>query len=79
MLKSIQEEKLQYIYYPKFRKMDNSKTNGKKEQISLVEDKLRKIEILKNKNDILENYINKKSNIFAQKQQPTFDFLRKMQ
>jgi hypothetical protein len=59
--------------------MDNSKTNDKKEQISLVEDKLGKIEILKNKNDILENYINKKRNIFEQMQQPTFDFLRKMQ
>ena len=49
--------------------MDNSKTNDKKEQISLVEDKLGKIEILKNKNDILENYINKKRNIFEQMQQ----------
>ena len=59
--------------------LNQSKKTDKEEQINLVEDKTEKINVLKKKNKKLEDNMNKKRNIFRQMQQPTFDFLRKMQ
>ena len=59
--------------------LNNSKKNEKEEQVNLVQDITEKIDILKKKNAILEENMNRKRNIFKQMQQPTFDFLKKMQ
>jgi len=59
--------------------LNHSKKTDKEEQINLVEDKKEKIDILKKKNKRLEDNMNRKRNIFRQMQQPTFDFLKKMQ
>ena len=59
--------------------LNNSKKNDKEEQINLVEDMKEKIDILKKNNSKLEQNMNKKRSLFRQMQQPTFDFLKKMQ
>lgn len=59
--------------------LNNTKKTDKEEQITLVGDKKEKIEILKKNNQRLEENMNRKRNIFKQIQQPTFDFLKKMQ
>ena len=59
--------------------LNYTKKTDKEEQITLVEDKKEKIEILKKNNQRLEENMNRKRNIFKQMQQPTFDFLKKMQ
>ena len=59
--------------------LNNSKKNDKLEQTNLVGEIKEKTEIIKKKNDRLEQNINRKRNIFRLMQKPTFDFLRKMQ
>ena len=59
--------------------LKRTKREDKEEQNNLVEDRKEKIEILKKNNNRLEEYMNKKRNIFKEIQEPTFDFLRKMQ
>lgn len=59
--------------------LKRTKREDKEEQNNLVEDRKEKIEILKKNNNRIEEYMNKKRNIFKEIQEPTFDFLRKMQ
>ena len=59
--------------------LNRTKREDKEEQYNLVEDYKEKIDILKKNNDKLEEYINKKRNIFKEMQTPTFNFLTKMQ
>ena len=59
--------------------LKRTKLEDKEEQNNLVEDRKEKIEILKKNNNRIEEYMNKKRNIFKEIQEPTFDFLRKMQ
>ena len=59
--------------------LNNSKKTDKEEQVNLVEDMKEKIDILKKSTSKLEQNMERKRNIFRQIQQPTFDFLRKMQ
>ena len=74
---SLKEEKVNLK--KKIIVLNNSKKNDKEEQINLVEDMKEKIDILKKNNSKLEQNMNKKRNLFRQMQQPTFDFLKKMQ
>ena len=59
--------------------LKRTKREDKEEQNNLVEDRKEKIEILKKNNNRIEEYMSKKRNIFKEIQEPTFDFLRKMQ
>ena len=59
--------------------LKRTKLEDKEVQNNLVEDRKEKIEILKKNNNRIEEYMNKKRNIFKEIQEPTFDFLRKMQ
>ena len=59
--------------------LNRTKREDKEEQYNLVEDKKEKIDILKKNNDRIEEYMNKKRNIFKEIEKPTLDFLRKMQ
>ena len=59
--------------------LNNSKKNDKLEQTNFVGEIKEKTEIIRKKNDRLEQNINRKRNIFKVMQKPTFDFLRKMQ
>ena len=59
--------------------LKRTKREDKEEQNNLVEDRKEKIEILKKNNNRIEEYMNKKRNIFKEIQEPTFVFLRKMQ
>ena len=74
---SLKEEKVNLK--KKIIVLNNSKKNDKEEQINLVEDMKEKIDILKKNNSKLEQNMNKKRSLFRQMQQPTFDFLKKMQ
>ena len=74
---SLKEEKLNLK--KKIIVLNNSKKTDKEEQVNLVEDMKEKIDILKKSNSKLEQNMERKRNIFKQIQQPTFDFLRKMQ
>ena len=51
----------------------------KEERINLIEERKAKIQLLKKLNDDLEENINRKKRIFKELEQPTFDFLKKMQ
>ena len=59
--------------------LNNSKKNDKLEQTNFVGEIKEKTEIIRKKNDRLEQNINRKRNIFKLMQKPTFDFLRKLQ
>ena len=59
--------------------MNNSKKNDKLEQTNFVSEIKEKTDIIRKKNDRLEQNINRKRNIFKLMQKPTFDFLRKLQ
>ena len=59
--------------------LNNSKKNDKLEQTNFVGEIKEKTEIIRKKNDRLEQNINRKRNIFKLIQKPTFDFLRKLQ
>ena len=74
---SLKEEKVNLK--KKIIVLNNSKKNDKEEQINLVEDMKEKIDILKKNNSKLEQNMSKKRSLFRQMQQPTFDFLKKMQ
>ena len=73
----LKEEK--YNLEKKIILLKRTKREDKEEQNNLVEDRKEKIEILKKNNNRIEEYMNKKRNIFKEIQEPTFDFLRKMQ
>ena len=51
----------------------------KEEKINLIEERTAKIQLLKKLNDDLEENINRRKRIFKELEQPTFDFLKKMQ
>ena len=51
----------------------------KEERINLIEERKAKIQLLKKLNDDLEENIIRKKRIFKELEQPTFDFLKKMQ
>ena len=59
--------------------LKQTKEEDKEEKINLIEERKSKIAILKKNNDELVESINKKKEIFKELEQPTFDFLRKMQ
>ena len=59
--------------------LNNSKKNDKLEQTNFVGEIKEKTEIIRKKNDRLEQNINRKRNIFKLMQKPIFDFLRKLQ
>ena len=59
--------------------LNNSKKNDKLEQTNFVGEIKEKTDIIRKKNDRLEQNINRKRNIFKLMQEPTFDFLRKLQ
>ena len=59
--------------------LNNSKKNDKLEQTNFVGEIKEKTDIIRKKNDRLEQNINRKRNIFKLMQKPTFDFLRKLQ
>lgn len=59
--------------------LSNTKTEDKKEQKNLIEERKSKIQSLIKYNDELLENINRKKRIFKELEKPTFDFLRKMQ
>ena len=73
----LKEEK--YNLEKKIIKLNHTKKTDKEEQINLVGDKKEKIDILKINNFKLEENMNRKRNLFKQMQEPTFNFLKKMQ
>ena len=73
----LKEEK--YNLEKKIIKLNHTKKTDKEEQINLVGDKKAKIDILKKNNFKLEENMNRKRNLFKQMQEPTFNFLKKMQ
>ena len=73
----LKEEK--YNLEKKIIKLNHTKKTDKEEQINLVGDKKEKIDILKKNNFKLEENMNRKRNLFKQMQEPTFNFLKKMQ
>ena len=56
-----------------------TKENEKEEKINVIEERKSKIQLLQKNNDELVENINRKKQIFKELEQPTFDFLRKMQ
>ena len=59
--------------------LTQSKENEKEEKINIIEERKSKIQLLQKNNDELVENINRKKQIFKELEQPTFDFLRKMQ
>jgi len=59
--------------------LTKNQEQDKEEKINLIEEEKAKVQILQKYNDDLEENINRKKRIFKELEQPTFDFLRKMQ
>ena len=59
--------------------LTQTKENEKEEKINVIEERKSKIQLLQKNNDELVENINRKKQIFKELEQPTFDFLRKMQ
>ena len=59
--------------------LTKNQEEDKEEKINLIEEEKAKVQILQKYNDDLEENINRKKRIFKELEQPTFDFLRKMQ
>ena len=59
--------------------LTQTKENEKEEKINIIEERKSKIQLLQKNNDELVENINRKKQIFKELEQPTFDFLRKMQ
>ena len=59
--------------------LNETKKLDKEEKINLIEERNEKIQLLKNYNDELLENINRKKRIFKDLEEPTFNFLKKMQ
>ena len=59
--------------------LNKTKENDIEEQKNIIEERKEKIQLLQKYNDELMENINRKKMIFKKMEQPTFDFLRKMQ
>ena len=59
--------------------LNETKENDKEEKKNIIEERKAKIQLLQKYNDELMENINRKKKIFKEMEQPTFDFLRKMQ
>ena len=59
--------------------MTETKELDKEEKVNLIEERKAKIQLLQRYNDELEEAINRKKRIFKDLEEPTFNFLRKMQ
>ena len=59
--------------------LNETKENDKEEKINIIEERKAKIQLLQKYNNELMENINRKKKIFKEMEQPTFNFLRKMQ
>ena len=59
--------------------MQEAKKLDKEERINLIEERKEKIQLLKSYNEEIEEAINRKKRIFKDLEEPTFNFLRKLQ